>query len=89
MTNSIDERLDKLVKAFDELLGKHQTKIFKKDMSDFDRLIGLGLTVNEAKQWLKKEPNYISSDVSYHADKSDDKLPEPMREYFKCYRIRM
>ncbi len=42
-----------------------------------DRLIDFDLTVDEVKDWLENEPNFIPSDDSYHGKKSDDKSPEP------------
>ena len=66
MTDVIDERLNKVLKEFNRMLGKPE-----EDEDILDKLIHLGLTLSEAKGWLKKEPNYEkllfrSSDGSYH-----------------------
>jgi hypothetical protein len=66
MIDSIDERLNKLIRDFDELLGKRQKTVFENDINNLDRLIDLGLTTDEAKYWLEQEPNFMPSDDSYH-----------------------
>jgi hypothetical protein len=62
----VDERLNKVLKEFNRMLGK-----LEEDEDILDKLIHLGLTLSEAKGWLRKEPNYKkllfrSSDDSYH-----------------------
>ncbi len=66
MIDSVDERLAKILEEFDRMLGKPV-----KDEDTLSKLVHLGLTLNEAKEWLEKEPNYgkfvlNSSDDSYH-----------------------
>mgnify|MGYP001612550298 CR=1 FL=1 len=66
MTDVTDERLNKVLKEFNRMLGK-----FEEDENILDRLIQFGLTISEAKGWLEKEPNYgrsvlCSYDDSYH-----------------------
>jgi hypothetical protein len=82
MTDSIDERLDKLIRDFDELLGNHRHIDSGKDIDNMDRLHDLGLTIDEAKVWLEQEPNYRPSDDWKHGRKSDDKVPVPARTRF-------
>jgi len=91
MTETIDERLRKLSKEFDKLLGKTEEQSTERNI---DRLIHFGLTLNEAKSWLKQEPNYVPSDESKHDDESDGEVTEPdtlskryQYEYFLLYYI--
>jgi hypothetical protein len=86
MTDSIDEGFDKLLKDFDELLlGKSLSKSTEAK-NNIDRLIDFGFTLKEAKNWLKKEPNYRSSDENLQREKSDEDLIEPSRKKLKKFR---
>jgi hypothetical protein len=72
MTESVDDKLSRLSRAFDELLGKAQTDSAQSNM---ERLTQLGLTSLEAKAWLEQEPNYARRNLT--GDKSDGDLTEP------------
>jgi hypothetical protein len=63
---TIDERLARLNRELDETLGKHQDTRFADNINDLDKLLGLGLTIDEAKYWLENEPSFTPSDDSYH-----------------------
>jgi len=81
MIENIDERLKKLLRDFDDLLTESrllQKSPHVKQTTQNDLVRFFGLTSNEAKEWLKSEPNFIPSDDSYHDNKSDKKLPEPL-----------
>lgn len=68
--NDFVERLDAINKKLDEMLNDVCCEIsvsVPKDLAVF------GLTLNEAKSWLKNEPNF-SSDVSYHEPRNRRKV---------------
>jgi hypothetical protein len=46
-----------------------------------EQLAKFGLTLNEAKAWLKQEPNY-PSDENLQGDHSDEDFTEPRRGRF-------
>lgn len=89
---NIHEKLVRLNREWDETL--RNLGIYVKpcnrdnDMGNIDRLMLFGLSRKEAKAWIKREPNY-PSDVSYHDDESDDKLPEPARSIYDPNMIRL
>lgn len=68
----IDDRLNKLIKEFDKMLGKP-----KKIEGNLERLIRFGFTLDEAKGWLEQEPNYQPSDETLQRNKPDEDLTEP------------
>ena len=78
MIDPIEDKLRKLNREFDELLGITQPLPTDNRLDNIDRLILFGLTTDEAKAWLKKEPSF-PSDASYHEPKSINKLPEPKK----------
>ena len=73
MTDTIDDRLNKVLKDLDGMLGKSDMP--RNIESDMDFLIHFGFTFNEAKAWLKREPNYVRRKVT--EDKSDTEVTEP------------
>lgn len=73
MIDPIEEKLKKLNAEFSALLGDSQLKTEDNENRDFEKLIRCGLTKNEAKAWLKHEPNF-SSDVSYHEPRNRRKV---------------
>jgi len=77
VTNSIDDELHRLNKEFDKLLGISNSVCAIQKTTPEQLIRFFGLTTEEAKGWLESEPNFIPSDGSYHAKKSDDKLTEP------------
>jgi|GEM_PF-3866516 hypothetical protein len=70
MKKTIDERLDKINDGLDILLGNP-----KKAKNSIEWLINFGFTVDEAKAFIKREPNYVRRKVT--DDESDDKVTEP------------
>ena len=57
---TVDERLRRINKEFDELLsntGISDNKVSAKT-STLEQLVRFGLTPDEAKDWLSNEPNY-------------------------------
>jgi len=40
--------------------------MFGNSMNNLDILTNFGLTIREAKDWLKREPSFAPSDGSYH-----------------------
>jgi len=78
MTSMVDERLNKVLKEFNRMLGK-----LEEDEDILDKLTHLGLTLSEAKGWLEREPNYEkllfrSSDGSYHEGSNRRKVNRTM-----------
>ena len=55
---TIDHRLRRLQKEFDELLGISNNNDFADETIDEQLIRFFGLTKSEAKVWLKQEPNY-------------------------------
>jgi hypothetical protein len=75
---TIDIRLDRLGREFDELLGNHQLINNDEDRTaKIKRLLHFGLTKEEARGWLKSEPNYKPTDESLHRKRTDGDLTEP------------
>jgi hypothetical protein len=74
---TIDERLTRINKQFDELLGNSST-VGKKEESNLEQITRhFGLTVSEAKVWLKQEPNYKPADEKKHLRGTDEDETEP------------
>jgi hypothetical protein len=51
-------------------------------------VLSLSSNVENARAWLKFEPNFNPSDDSYHNGKSDDKLPGPGRKNYHALQMR-
>jgi hypothetical protein len=45
-----------------------------------EHLTKFGLTLDEAKAWLKQEPNYPSDEI-LHGNRSDEDFTEPLSKY--------
>ena len=84
MKREVDERLAKLKREFEASLRIHPKSHTQNvdSTTNLNRLIGLGLTLDEAKYWLEHEPDFMPSVDSYHGKKSDDKLPKPLNLRF-------
>jgi len=67
----IGDELHRLSEEFKKLVSPTSRETTTEDLAKF------GLTSEEAKAWLRNEPNFALSDVSYHDKKSDDKSSEP------------
>lgn len=65
MTDSIDDKLQRLKEEFDKLLGV-SSNIHHIETTTPKQLTQYGLTLDEARDWLEREPNFIPSDDSYH-----------------------
>lgn len=59
MKDTIEKRLDDLIRDFDELLGRHDEVEPSGIVETSKKLVSFGLTIDEAKAWLSNEPNYI------------------------------
>ena len=63
--HSIDERLHKLAEEFRKFVNDEQPVIKVPETTPKELSVKFGLTLKEAKAWLKNDPDF-SSDVSYH-----------------------
>ena len=87
-TDPIRDELHRLTEEFGKLLGNSES-VFLVEKTTPEQLIQhFGLTVEEAKSWLEKEPNYEkllfrSSDDSYHEGSNRRKVnrTENRKEY--------
>lgn len=71
MTESIDDRLSRLAKEFDKMLGKP----IQDTESPADVLARFGFTLTEAEAWLKQESDFNKPIFK----RRDKKLTEPIR----------
>ena len=79
------ERIERIYKEFDEMLRGKQTTT-KTIIETPNKLTRFGLTLREAKGWMKKEPNYISSDGISQKKPSDEDFTKPTLTLFKLFK---
>jgi hypothetical protein len=60
------DRIERINREFDALLNHRDFPEKTTEQSIPKHLLKFGLTLNEAKSWLKKEPNYKPADESLH-----------------------
>lgn len=80
---TVDERLTRLNNEFDALLkdaGVFNNESYPEVITPI-KLTRFGLTLNEARSWLKREPNYLPADEKKHYFRTDDKEPVPARAF--------
>jgi len=78
---TIDERLTRLNKEFDELLANAgiDNNEFQIDETTPQQLINFfGLTAKEARAWLKQEPRF-PTDISLHEPKNRHRLDRTLQ----------
>jgi hypothetical protein len=81
LDSSIDDKLHRLKKEFDELLGD-SNNLEKANRTTPERLVQrFDLTLDEAKAWLEQEPNFMPSDGFLQRRKSDTDLTKPERRF--------
>jgi hypothetical protein len=79
MTNDdpIGDELDKLSAEFRKLAGLPKKGSI---LEAIEQLTRFGLTINEARIWLRHEPNF-SSDASYHEPRNRRKVNRTEKSY--------
>jgi hypothetical protein len=76
--DSIGDELHKLSEEFRKLAGlPTSTEIPEKTPQE--QLTKFGLTLDEAKAWLRKEPNYVPADEKKHLNRADEDVPVPQK----------
>lgn len=69
---NLKERIERINRELDDML-KDDRLPFPQRTSSEELMLKFGLSVTQAKAWLKKEPNF-SSDVGYHEPKNRRKV---------------
>jgi hypothetical protein len=78
--HSIDERLHKLAEEFHRFVNGESLIVEKVETNPKEIASKFGLSLSQAKAWLKKESNY-SSDESYHEPHNRRKVNRTEKSY--------
>ena len=73
----IGDELRRLSKEFRKLAGLPTCTHKPAEVSP-QHLTKFGLTLDEAKAWMKKEPNYVPADENLHKKRTDEDLTKPI-----------
>lgn len=76
-TDFADEKLHKLAEEFHRFVNGESTITEEIDTIPEKIASKFGLSLSQAKAWLKNEPNF-SSDVSYHESRNRRKVTRPL-----------
>jgi hypothetical protein len=80
MTDPIRDELHRLSEEFRKLLGKPDDSSITEKTTVEQLVQCYGLTTKEAKEWLKKEPDFVPSDDSYHEPSNRRKVTRTCSE---------
>jgi hypothetical protein len=81
--SSIDDRLQKLKKELDIMLGNEIEESMEQNESE--KLVSaFGLSYSQAKAWLKREPKYIADDI-LQRKRTDTDFTEPHFALYWAY----
>ncbi|MFH0896486.1 MAG: hypothetical protein V1850_00350 [Candidatus Bathyarchaeota archaeon] len=77
MTDTINERLNRVLRNLERMLGEPEKDERRDSESNLNRLIRFGFTPDEAKGFLEQEPDYRPSTDFTRGDEPTDKYIVP------------